>query len=953
MLYNIAMVTDGLEFTGDSLDTQAMGGSETAFICVAREFARAGHHVRVYCKCSQEGDYDGVRYMDNTRIRELAELGECDILIVSRFVNFFGIKYNSKLNILWNHDILVDTNAVMSMTWNIDYMYCLTEYHRQQYVKKLPDIQPIIKIIPNGIDEDLLIPQRRPDEHKRQKLHRIMFTSRPERGLYKALELYEKLGDKDLEFISCNYATLKDPRVQDIEDLCYQKMQRLGRLGFNVKQARYTKADLYHEIAQAKAVIYPTDFPEIFCISAIEAQANGTAFITTEDFAMKETVGYSGIEPGPDYDAKFLGRMREVIYSDAIRATLEAKGREHVQDYTWWEVANQFIQDATQYFEHRAIDQKGVVQRLIYNSDMVMARAGCVGVSADIYAQLDRDLRYVDGRAPMTELYDDESTHEVIDMDVQQAETNTRFQWLAKQVQDYKATRVLDYGCHMGASTILTSNRCPGVEVTGFDISGTALAKAELRRQAKAKYPDKVIFTHRPESIRGEQFDLLFCGEMLEHVLEPEKMIDELEQYVRPGGIMTLTVPRGAWEYLKHVENHEKGKIYHVHNFEYWDLIDMLGAKTKFKVETVKCFNGAYDEAMGNYLITYTVDGAPTGKRDLARKLLTTRPHQTISACIIAKDAAKEIETMIESIHTEMDEILVGIDPATTDETRERLAKYYKVKVLEMPHAIQGPDFWGFANARNWVTDQATGKWIFWIDTDEKIIQTELMRKYLEGTILNAFVIRQHHAQFDNFIVADNPHRLYRAGTGAFAGYIHEQPQDLDDINSPIEPALILNGVDIVNFGEVTEGVRRNKAVGRNLQLLKKDMQENVDKRREAGLPIRKLSIILLMRDFYNRIRWNIERYGTADTKDCRELCLPKIKELFEKYFSDETDPIYRDMAEGILQNTYNEMKLGVPCEFTIDGKSYKRRIMNDDIDRVLEEIDTTLQKKTESVAVI
>jgi SAM-dependent methyltransferase len=528
---------------------------------------------------------------------------------------------------------------------------------------------------------------------------------------------------------------------------------------------------------------------------------------------------------------------------------------------------------------------------------------------------------------------------------MEESERNSRFLWLDNMVKKYNIKTLLDYGCHMGSSSILTSNRNQDCKIFAYDLSERAIKKAETRKNKYSKNKDNLAFIDKL-SFGEAKFDAIFCGELLEHVPDPEAKIKELEEYIKDGGYMFITIPKGAWEWIKHEDNHKNNVIYHVHGFDYWDVFNMFGDKTDFKCETLRCFSGIYDEQMGNYLISYKVDGKPTGKRDLNRKLLTYRPYQSISACIIAKDSAKEIESMIESIHTEMDEIIVGIDPSTKDETMVRLEKYYKVKAFVMPYSVSKPDFWGFANARNWVLDKARCKWIFWIDTDEKIIQTEKFRKYLDGDLINSFVIKQHHAQMDNFIVADNPQRLFRRGTGQFVGYIHEQPQNIDDINESIEPSLILNGIDIVNFGEVTEGIRRSKAIGRNLELLKKDVLENVDKRKKDGLQIRKLSIILLMRDFYNRIKWGAEYYGTEDTKDAFGLCLPNIKKLFDKYFANEKNPLFRDMAEKILQLTYNELKIGIPIDINLDGKKYLRRVDKSDIARFLDEIKETLENK-------
>ena len=154
----IVICTQGLPFDGNTLKEKAMGGSETAVICVAQELHKLGHQVTVYNNCQQEGFYDGVEYINIDGWRDFVDCGYADIAIVSRFVQMFGEKLNTKLNILWNHDILVDDlkNTVISLTWNIDYMYCLSKYHKSQYLEKLPELKPMIKLNTNGIDSDLI-----------------------------------------------------------------------------------------------------------------------------------------------------------------------------------------------------------------------------------------------------------------------------------------------------------------------------------------------------------------------------------------------------------------------------------------------------------------------------------------------------------------------------------------------------------------------------------------------------------------------------------------------------------------------------------------------------------------------------------------------------------------------------------------------------------------------------
>ena len=80
----IAMYTEGLPFTGDTLEQRALGGSETAFISVAREFAQLGHRVTAYCPCEKEGAFDGVVYRDLSRAGEL-QRADNDLFLCCRY----------------------------------------------------------------------------------------------------------------------------------------------------------------------------------------------------------------------------------------------------------------------------------------------------------------------------------------------------------------------------------------------------------------------------------------------------------------------------------------------------------------------------------------------------------------------------------------------------------------------------------------------------------------------------------------------------------------------------------------------------------------------------------------------------------------------------------------------------------------------------------------------------
>ena len=334
----IVLYTEGLAFTGDTLEQQALGGSETAFISVAREFARKGHEVHAYCVCSKPGVYDGVTYHHAPEVREW-ETRECDLFLCSRFFPVFQLNLRARARYLWMHDVLAEpwTGGLRQYLHRIDAIYCLSRYHAAVIAQALPEARDRIRLTSNGIDSNLVATAIQGAAKK----HRIMFTSRAERGLWNALDAYESLADPGLEFVYCSYSPLPDARVEALEKRCRDRMQSLTARGFPIRTGCWNKHDLYRTLAESKAVIYPTDFPEISCISAMEAQACGTVFLTVDDFALRETIGYERVPRGDA--AAFATRLRDILADPTLRTQLEEAGRKHVRRFTWESVAQAFL----------------------------------------------------------------------------------------------------------------------------------------------------------------------------------------------------------------------------------------------------------------------------------------------------------------------------------------------------------------------------------------------------------------------------------------------------------------------------------------------------------------------------------------------------------------------------------------------------------------------------------
>lgn len=281
----VIYATVGLEEWDEDSLKKGIGGSETAVIEMAKRFGKAGYHVTVYGDVNDKKVFDNVTYIPAPEV-EWAD--EFDIFISWRNVGLFkkiDIKANKKF--LWLHDVPVSNEFYRSVYDKIDKIIVLSDYHRNL----LPDVpDEKFYISRNGIDTDLMDSLR--DKVKR-KPKRVIYASQPIRGLEFLLDSWAvvKESDKSSELVWAygwdNYDIMIERGVGDqgFKDRMNKKMHELG-----VKQlGRLSKEELYREFLSSDIWAYPTEFPEINCIVASEAQYAGCYPISTGLAALQET----------------------------------------------------------------------------------------------------------------------------------------------------------------------------------------------------------------------------------------------------------------------------------------------------------------------------------------------------------------------------------------------------------------------------------------------------------------------------------------------------------------------------------------------------------------------------------------------------------------------------------------------------------------------------------------
>lgn len=117
-----------------------------------------------------------------------------------------------------------------------------------------------------------------------------------------------------------------------------------------------------------------------------------------------------------------------------------------------------------------------------------------------------------------------------------------RYDQISDVVQRLGPRKILDVGCGDGRLARAIRVHCSDVVIHGCDLSAVALARSEgLDRQYVVDLDGGVL----PEP--SGSFDLVIASEVIEHLIQPDRVLSELTRVLRPGGHILLTVPNVAF----------------------------------------------------------------------------------------------------------------------------------------------------------------------------------------------------------------------------------------------------------------------------------------------------------------------------------------------------------------------------------------------------------------------
>lgn len=834
---NICFVTSGLDFNGDSLKTKSLGGSETALASVARELAKRGHNVGVYCRCSQPGRFDDVNYYSIAEFTNNADKEAIDVLVVSRFGELWSPKVKASLNVFWLHDMPGSKETFIPYTMKSDIIFTLSDFHEEQYKDKRYDLSPIMHRTFNGVDMDVidaapLIQFNAPT---------FLYSSLPERGLLSLLKhiwpkIKERIPEAELVIAGYDVTSITSHLTNNVtatREACNDIIEHdrsISALG------SLNKTQLYSVMKSCTAMLYPCIWPEIFCITAIESQACGLPIITTNNFALPEVVadGKSGVlvnGRGEEYTAEFVDAAVHVYEDSKWRESVRVSGPEFVRSsgFEWSSIAKQWEELFEKSFKER-VDEKRpeIISSMVRAGDILPAR-----------------LLSNDEKKPLLstpENFDPSKTKVLGDVDrdvvYQMLIELWKFYLNPKEGETY---RLLDIE---GNLTWSNFDLPPWVSIT--------------------KFTDKV----------SGKFDAVYCGTRPAKSDYPDNALKSYASHLKDDGLLLFNTPTGLLSFFE--DDKQKWNL----NVE--DIRTLCWEQDVFGCVFAHLFHGPRGEKLG-YWLTCCSASNKFNRVQLNDRMRRYRPHQTLSACLIAKDEQEWINMALKPVQKIADEIIV-VDTGSTDDT-VRLAERAGCKVIEAP-------FEDFATSRNIAMDASSGDWMLWIDCDEQLINGHNVPAYLDCTLPNALVIRQNHLTIDvnNEKKADKPARLVRKKPHyRFVGKIHEHCEDIsheDEFAVPIMPCFEIEDVDIAHYGYVCEPQRRRKNALRNLGMLIEDAKVNLPKGRY-------MTWMFIMRDCINACKWYFQHIG-------QHLVIPGS---YEHYLLNSACDIYHAIFRGHVED--------------------------------------------------
>ena len=124
--------------------------------------------------------------------------------------------------------------------------------------------------------------------------------------------------------------------------------------------------------------------------------------------------------------------------------------------------------------------------------------------------------------------------------------------------KEISVNNVLELGCGEGYTLEFVKSTFNAQKTTGVEINPQAAQSARLRVDVVLNQS-----AEEPLDLPEQEFDLVLCLDVLEHLYDPWKVLADLKKHIKPGGYLLASIPnvqhwsvvkmllRGRWDYKK------------------------------------------------------------------------------------------------------------------------------------------------------------------------------------------------------------------------------------------------------------------------------------------------------------------------------------------------------------------------------------------------------------------
>jgi hypothetical protein len=292
-------------------DTE-ISGSEYMAINVANEFVKIGWRVLVFGNfLNEKNNFEcvqkGVQCIDNSKFVNFYEKYYINVLIVSRFLQNLVYHDNIEKVFLWVHDIIPITDNYIFQTDPKKFKgaIVLSDWHKKKFQEEtgIPDNYIILS-------RNAIYPERFLKTVTKVK-HQFIYSAVYYRGLPKLIDMIQEIKkifpDTTLKIFT------------EIEQLPVELLKKIKSLDYIKLSKRVSQEQISLEYLESDIWLYPTNFKETYCITALEAMCAGVLVACTGVAGLIDTVGNRGIiakepENKKEYDKMYDDLLKKLIF---------------------------------------------------------------------------------------------------------------------------------------------------------------------------------------------------------------------------------------------------------------------------------------------------------------------------------------------------------------------------------------------------------------------------------------------------------------------------------------------------------------------------------------------------------------------------------------------------------------------------------------------------------------